>query len=317
MQKNQYYDKKNSCDMKNFNNKEYKCLVTDLIGDAFYTETSFRGKISTIRQYAEVIVRKLLDIEPSKHLTLGQENIRSKIKNLPNHEYIEAAIAIIRTKGNLSTHTQYLDNLSLEDFEDIVDNLFNMLSFPLINYFEKYEFGSRDDVLLSFSLLPPIIRYKVLNFLYQKNPCNLSVIDKLVLAIVKAFSVFEATKWIEERKDTLIKMKTISEKAFNAMLETVGIEIAMDIQKGLPSSMYHLCKEKISQIGLSIDIKGHLYSDFESALPYYKANGILNNDNLETKEFNDIMDFLYLGRKEKLQKISIDRNPYIVMNFIS
>lgn len=303
--------------MNNFNNKEYKCLVTDLIGDAFYTETSFRGKISTIRQYAEVIVRKLLDIEPSKYLTLGQKDIHSKIKNLSNHEYIESAINIIRGKGNSCTHTQYLDNLSLEDFENIVDSLFDMLSFNLINYFEKYEFGSRDDVVFSFSLLPPIIRYKVLNFLYQKNPFNISVIDKLVLAIVKAFSISEATKWVEERKDTLRKMRTISESAFNEMLKTVGMEIAMDIKMRLPSNMYHLCKEKISQIGVSIDIKGRLYSDFESALPYYKAKGILNNDNPETKEFNDIMEFLYLGRKEKLREVSIDSNPYIIMNFIS
>lgn len=303
--------------MNNFNNKEYKCLVTDLIGDAFYTETSFRGKISTIRQYAEVIVRKLLDIEPSKYLTLGQKDIHSKIKNLSNHEYIESAINIIRGKGNSCTHTQYLDNLSLEDFENIVDSLFDMLSFNLINYFEKYEFGSRDDVFFSFSLLPPIIRYKVLNFLYQKNPFNISVIDKLVLAIVKAFSISEATKWVEERKDILRKMRTISESAFNEMLKTVGMEIAMDIKMRLPSNMYHLCKEKISQIGISIDIKGRLYSDFESALPYYKAKGILNNDNPETKEFNDIMEFLYLGRKEKLREVSIDSNPYIIMNFIS
>ncbi|WP_455564604.1 hypothetical protein, partial [Akkermansia massiliensis] len=246
--------------MNNFNNKEYKCLVTDLIGDAFYTETSFRGKISTIRQYAEVIIRKLLDIKPSKHLTLGQEDIRSKIKNLPNHEYIESAINIIRGKGNECTHTEYLDNLSLKDFENIVDSLFDILSFNLINYFEKYEFGSRDDVIFSFSILPPIIRYKVLNFLYRKNPFNISIIDKLVLAIVKAFNISEATKWVEERKDTLMKMSTISERAFNEMLEIVGSEIAMNIQMGLPSNMYHLCKEKISQIGLSIDIKGILYS---------------------------------------------------------
>ena len=198
--------------MSNFNNFEYQCLVTDLIGDAFYTETSFRGKISIIRQYAEVIVRKILDIEPSKQLTLGQNEVRKKIKSLPNHEYLEAAIDVIRDKGNLSTHTQYLDNLSLEDFENIIDSLFNMLSFPLINYFEKYKFGSRNDVMSSFSLLPPIIRYKVLMFLYQKDPNNISVIDKLVLSIMKAFNVSEASKWVEEKKDTLIKAKSMQRK---------------------------------------------------------------------------------------------------------
>ena len=32
----------------------------------------------------------------------------------------------------------------------------NMLSYLLISYFQKYEFGSRNDVLNSFSMLPPI-----------------------------------------------------------------------------------------------------------------------------------------------------------------
>lgn len=302
--------------MSNFNNFEYQCLVTDLIGDAFYTETSFRGKISIIRQYAEVIVRKILDIEPSKQLTLGQNEVRKKIKSLPNHEYLEAAIDVIRDKGNLSTHTQYLDNLSLEDFENIIDSLFNMLSFPLINYFEKYKFGSRNDVMSSFSLLPPIIRYKVLMFLYQKDPNNISVIDKLVLSIMKAFNVSEASKWVEEKKDTLIKAKSISEEVFAEISKKQGTEIALVILNSAPN-MYQLCREKISQVGNVIESNGRLYSDFESALPYYKSRGIITHDDSEGKEFNDIMDFLYLGRKEKLQEISGESNPYIVMNFIS
>lgn len=48
--------------MTYFNNEEYQTLVSDLIGDIFYTSTSYRGKISTLRQYAEIIVRKILDI---------------------------------------------------------------------------------------------------------------------------------------------------------------------------------------------------------------------------------------------------------------
>ena len=38
---------------------------------------------------------------------------------------------------------------------------------------------------------------------------------------------------------------------------------------------------------------------FESALPIYKENGVLEEDEPEIQEFNDIMEFLYLGRKEK------------------
>ena len=60
-----------------------------------------------------------------------------------------------------------------------------------------------------------------------------------------------------------------------------------------------------------------LYSDFESALPHYKSRGILIGDDLETTEFNDIMNFLYMGRKEKIREISNESNPYVILNFIS
>ncbi len=303
--------------MRNFNNNEYKCLTNDLIGDIFYTDTSFRGKISTIRQYAEVIIRKMLDVEPDEKLTLGQSNIQNRIKSLPNHEFIELALENIRGKGNMTTHTQYLESLTIEDFENIVDSLFDMLSFLLINHFEKYDFGSRNDVMSSFSLLPPIIRYKVLVFLHKKHPNNISIIDKLVLAIMKAFNVDEANKWVEAEKSELIKMKTISEEALNGIAEREGVELARIVQSTAPSNMYLLCKMKISQVGAVINENGTLYSDFESALPFYKARGIIAGDDLETEEFNDIMNFLYLGRKEKLQELSNESNPFIVLNFIS
>lgn len=44
--------------MSNFNNNEYQNLVTDLIGDTFYKDTSVSGKTSFVRKYAEVIIRK-------------------------------------------------------------------------------------------------------------------------------------------------------------------------------------------------------------------------------------------------------------------
>ena len=57
--------------MVHFNNDEYQTLASDLIGDIFYTSTSYRGKISTLRQYAEIIVRKILD--RSEERRVGKE----------------------------------------------------------------------------------------------------------------------------------------------------------------------------------------------------------------------------------------------------
>ena len=44
--------------------------------------------------------------------------------------------------------------------------------------------------------------------------------------------------------------------------------------------------------------------------------GILAGDDLETTEFNDIMNFLYMGRKEKIKEISNESNPYVILNFM-
>ena len=45
---------------------------------------------------------------------------------------------------------------------------------------------------------------------------------------------------------------------------------------------------------------------FESALTVYKENGVLEEDEPEIQEFNDIMEFLYLGRKEKVKKYAMN-----------
>ena len=151
----------------------------------------------------------------------------------------------------------------------------------------------------------------MLSFLYKKYPDNISVIDKLVLATVKAFSVDEATEWVEREKNALIKMGTVTEKAFNEIAEKEGIEFAELIRNNSPVNMYILCKMKISEVGDMVNSRGVLYSDFESALPHYKSRGILAGD-----EFNDIMNFLYMGRKEKIRELSNESNPYMILNFI-
>ena len=299
--------------MKKFDNEKYQILAKDLMGDIFYSETSNRNKIATIRQYAEVIVRKILDIDPSQKMTIGANEISKKIDTLKNSKFLKEALENIKQDGNKFTHTEYLGEVTSDEFDIIVD----MLSFMLINYFETYEFGSRNDVLQSFSLLPPIVRYKVLIFLYSKYPNNVHVIDKLALAIVKAFSREEAIRWIEEEKDNLINLDAMSDKEFVEIAKNKGIEIAEIIRLSLPyKNMYELCIDKIMKIGNEIDSKGRLYIDFESALPYYKQYRIIDDDNEEIKEFNDIMDFLYLGRKANVDNFIKLKEPYVVLDAI-
>lgn len=197
--------------MINFNNEEYQILASDLIGDIFYTSTSYRGKISTLRQYAEIIVRRILDIVPQKEITLGDKEIRKSIRGLPNYKIVEKAVNKLKNKGNKTTHTQYRGEVTVEQFNVAIDGLFDLLSYLLISYFEKHKFGTNESIMFAFSILPPIIRYKVLIFLYEKYPDNVSIIDKLVLATVKACDAETAIKWVEENKKSLLQMNAYSE----------------------------------------------------------------------------------------------------------
>lgn len=298
-----------------FNNEEYQTLTSDLIGDIFYTSTSYRGKISTLRQYAEIIVRKILDIVPQKEITLGDKEIRKRIRMLPNYKIVEKAVNKLKKKGNKTTHTKYLGEVTVEEFDIAIDGLFDLLSYLLINYFEKYKFGTNENVMSSFSILPPIIRYKVLIFLYEKYPDNISIIDKLVLATLKACDAETATKWIEENKESLLQMNTYSED-FNSKIAQQDPNLAEILKYMAPPNMYQLCKDKIDLVGATIRTTGLIYSDFESALPYYRQAGRVQGTTPEVQEFNDIMDFLYMGRKERERLCSDSNNSMAVLDII-
>lgn len=301
--------------MTHFNNEEYQTLASDLIGDIFYTSTSYRGKISTLRQYAEIIVRKILDIDPQKEITLGDEEIRKRICMLPNYKVVEKAVKKLKKKGNKTTYTQYRGEVTVEEFNIAIDGLFDLLSYLLISYFEKYKFGTNRSVMFSFSILPPIIRYKVLIFLYEKYPDNISIIDKLVLATLKACDAEIATKWIEENKESLLQMNVYSEN-FNSKIALQDPNLVEMLKYMAPPNMYQLCKDKIDQVGTIIRRNGLVYSDFESALPYYRQVGKVEGNTSEVQEFNDIMDFLYMGRKERERLCSHSNSSMAVLDII-
>lgn len=302
--------------MVHFNNDEYQTLASDLIGDIFYTSTSYRGKISTLRQYAEIIVRKILDIVPQKEITLGDEDIRKSIRMLPNYKVVEKSVNKLKKKGNKTTHTKYRGEVTLEEFNIAIDGLFDLLSYLLISYFEKYKFGTNESVMFSFSILPPIIRYKVLVFLYKKYPDNIFIIDKLVLATLKACDAETATKWIEDNKESLFQMNAYSEE-FNSEIAQQDPNLAEILKYMAPPNMYQLCKDKIDQVGATIRSNGLTYSDFESALPYYRQAGRVQGSTPEVQEFNDVMDFLYMGRRERERLCSDSNNSMVVLNIIS
>ena len=300
--------------MTNFNNEAYQVLVKDLIGDIFYSSSSYRSKVSVVRQYAEVVVRRILDIDPDKKVMLVNDSIQNNLKKIVNADYLCDAVERVREGGNKTIHTQYREEITSDEFEQSVDALLDILSFLLINYFEEYKFGSNREVMSSFSFLPPIIRYKVLNFLYTKDPQNIDVIDKLVLVTMKAFNIDVATQWIEERKEKLSNLAAFSQGSLEDITSKLGLSIE-ELQKKerLPKDLYSLCKLKIQEVGNNLKEKGTLYNDFESAYPFYLRGGVLEEKSEDAKKFNDIMKFLFMGRKENMRQLEEKKGPYLVI----
>ena len=284
--------------MAEFNNEVYEALVNDLINDAFYLKgTSRRGTIAKTRQYAEVVVRRILNLPKKTTVTLGDERIISKIK-AKNNPVLLNEIKTINKMGSKCTHTQLTREITEEDVKTVIDSLFNLYAYLLIDYFEKYEFGTNLEIVRKFSILPPIIRYLTLEYLYSKYPENIMIIDKLSLVILKALNKETAIKWIEERKEKLKITPSVTKNAEKDIIEKGGEKLARIIISTAPN-MYDLCTERINLVADDISKNGKLYNDFESAIDYYRMSGTVSGESSDIKEFNSIMEFLYLGRKSK------------------
>ncbi len=283
--------------MNEFNNEAYRLLVSDLINDAFYLDgASYRGIIAKIRQYAEVIVRKILNLSTDETVELGNGKLQHKLKEL-NNPLLLNAVKNINHIGSKCTHTKLIREISKEDVDSTMRSLLDLYASLLIEFFEKYRFGSNGNIVSSFSILPPIIRYITLNYLYDKHPDNLMIIDKLSLSILKALSKEEAIQWIETHKEVLEKTPTITEEAYQDICRKMGAEVAEIWRLSAPQNMYVLCYNRVHLVAKKIEKDGLLYNDFESAIIYYQQNGIVKGNSTEVKEFNSIMEFLYLGRK--------------------
>ncbi|MCR5324844.1 MAG: hypothetical protein K6E85_16425 [Lachnospiraceae bacterium] len=105
----------------------------------------------------------------------------------------------------------------------------------------------------------------------------------------------------------------MSDDTYREIAQKQGAEVAKAIKMSDPENMYICCLGKIEQLMDSFNGKV-LYRTFEEAYPYYQQNGHLEeNGNLEIKEFNNLMEFLFLGRKSKTDKIE---DPLLVINMI-
>lgn len=67
------------------------------------------------------------------------------------------------------------------------------------------------------------------------------------------------------------------------------------------------------KVALTIEKQGLLYNSFEQAKQLYLNKGILDDNNPENKEFNDIMEFVYLGRKVEINEKLNERHLYSII----
>lgn len=65
----------------------------------------------------------------------------------------------------------------------------------------------------------------------------------------------------------------------------------------IEQSMYDVCIDKINRVGELISTKGKMYTTFEEAISHFRKHGKIQGNTDEIKEFNNLMELLYLGRK--------------------
>lgn len=266
----------------NFNNEQYKNISEDLIHDIFYSNISARGSISSIRQYTEILIRKILDKKEKDRVTVGDCNIIKALKTKSNNNsLITESIMKIKKLGNKYTHTNFTGCVSEEDKDEAFDALLDVSAFLFVDYFSMYKFGTNNLVMSQFSLLPPIIRYRVLSNLYNTDSSNIYIIDKLCLAILKSKGPDEAFNWIEINKYALENISLDNEKSFQMFEMT----------------MYDSCLDKIQKLGDSILVHGTMYETFEEAICEFHKHGKIEGNTPEIDEFNNVMELIYLGRR--------------------
>lgn len=282
-----------------FNNEAYKEVMKCLVGDIFYTNNlSITSRISIIRRYSEIILRKLIDIPETEYMTIGGKNIK-RYKESINDDLLTNAIDIIHKYGDDNTHTEQILNPTDKDLNIVLDAMFNLYAYLFIDFFTKNPFGSDSRIVVAFSILPPILRFKVLNNLFEKNKNNQLIIDKLVLAILKSYSKEKAYEWLDTNKELLLSLDVATDTARHDLINRFGLDIAEIVFANEPHNMYELCVERISNVSELIDKNGVLYSTFEESKHYYELKGFVSGITDEINRFNSIMEFCYLGRRKE------------------
>ena len=300
--------------MAKYNNDAYRDLINTIISDAFYTDgLSYDAKISQIRRFTEIILRRLLNYQTGSQLTVGDKRISRKLEEVGFTEtFFTESLKTIVKPGNKRTHTQVLKVANEEDYQNVLQGLLNLYGYLFYKYFEKYKFGSNLAVVTAFSILPPIIRHITLSQLIKDDSDNYLLAEKMLLATIKAYDAKTAREWLISQEE---KMKGItiglSEDEQKELIEKLGYDIAnVIIQSQDGKTAYDVLNDKLE---LMSEYKP-IYTTFEEAVRYYKENGIVEGEEQDIKEFNDLMEFVYIGRREEEKNLQDDQDCNFVLD---
>lgn len=305
--------------MDRFSDSEYAVLIGNLLHDTQYIEISNMGKLAGLRKHAEVMVRKILDIGSSKQLMLGQVKKNSNNPAVNNgmndlgSELSERLIEIVRKinpLGRDGTHTQHTDEFSDEEVESVEDAILDLYALIFVKYFLDIQVSiySTPQVLRMFSFLPPIIRYKTWNYLFEKDKYNIQIVDKLCLSIIKLFDKEIAYKWLKDNSETIKAIPYPTKHEIEKYNRIHSVEVLPGVYQAFVSldfdkynNMYDLLYAKISDPRTSINEAGKMYKSFEEAIEHYNSykRSMIQNNSEEITTLYSLMDFVYLGRKTK------------------
>lgn len=273
------------------------------MGDIFYLDgISNRGRMTLIRQYAEVICRIILKIDG--RFTLGQfkDELPKLLPNSVMKQEIIDCIQKIVDLGNAATHAdkKLKDEITEEDCENALEQLNFAISYLFINYFSKYGTSKNQETLSIVSLLPPFIRLKIWENMYIIDSKNITVIDKLFLSKLKTEGKEKTLLWLDDNKDNLenLPVVDVQQCKMNSMTEN---QIQFYIDNAPYNNMYDLClKHKLPDLEIQYPNLKFPYQTFEQAKSFYLEKKQEHYSNIsipEVQELLDLMDFIYTGRQ--------------------
>lgn len=305
--------------MKKFNNIEYSDLISELIGETNYMNISNRSKMARMRDFSEIIIRKILNIGNDTPLMLGEIKLNSPnkiiaqcIQNIDQQLKIKFVNSIekINKMTRNAHHTEQTNKFADSEVQIVEEEIFELISMIFIQFFIdiKVDIYTEPEILFVFSLLPPNIRYKTWHYLYKKDSNNIQVVDKLCLSIIKANSKEDAIDWLKSNKTTIMAIPYPSNQEIHKykMLHSDKsnpkiCKVPLDFESY--NNIYDLLMDKVNNPKTAINEHGKMYSSFEEAKVHFEQFKIMfsNKSNNLYKLF-DLMEFVYIGRKTSVKK---------------